>query len=55
MTEQNVLAATSAEPENYDESFREVKRLQRTLYILIAADLVTAEKVDQAYDIAGWK
>ena len=51
----DVLAATSAEPTCAEDAYEEVKRLQRVIHILIAADFVKPAKVGQAYEIAKWE
>ena len=43
------------QPEGYDQAMIEVDRLRRTIEVLVAAGFVAAEKVDRAYEIAGWK
>lgn len=41
-------------PETFDEAKREVERLQWTIRILVAIDLLTEDKARHAYEIASW-
>lgn len=48
-------SALRADADTYDEACSLIERYKRTLRVLIAGDFITDEKLEQAWEIAGWK